>query len=102
MRLHPDRSIGRALAILCAVLVLTSCRWSARECPTTPVIVEVPVPVREPIPAALTAPVDASACEREGPTVGDVRRQRAAACGGLEVANDRLQRIRALRSEAPQ
>lgn len=92
----------RAILILAAVLALTGCRWSARECPTTPVIVEVPVPVREPIPAALTAPIDASACEVEGPTVGDVRRQRAAACAGVEVANDRLRRIRELRSEAPQ
>jgi hypothetical protein len=92
----------RAFVILAALLALTGCRWSARGCPTTPVIVEVPVPVREPIPAALTAPVDASACAVEGPTVGDVRRQRAAACVGLEIANDRLQRIRELRSEAPQ
>lgn len=92
----------RALAILAALAALTGCRWSARECPTTPVIVEVPVPVREPIPAALTAPVDASACAVEGPTVGDVRQQRAAACAGIDVANDRLRRIRALRSEAPQ
>lgn len=92
----------RAFVILAALLALTGCPWSARVRPTTPVIVEVPVPVREPIPAALTAPIDASACEIEGPTVGDVRQQRARACAGLEVANDRLQRIRELRSEAPQ
>lgn len=92
----------RALAILALLLALTGCRWSARGCPTTPVIVEVPVPVREAIPAALTAPIDASACAVEGPTVGDVRQQRARACAGVEIANDRLQRIRELRSEAPQ
>lgn len=77
-----------------AVLALSGCRWGARECPTTPVIVEVPVPVREPIPAELTAPIDDSACEREGPTVGDVRRQRAAACAAIEVGNARLRSIR--------
>lgn len=92
----------RAIVILFAALALSGCRWVARECPTTPVIVEVPVPVREPLPTELTAPLDASACEREGPTVGDVRQQRAAACAGIDVANDRLRRIRALRSEAPQ
>lgn len=92
----------RAIVIVLIALAVTGCRWSARECPTTPVIVEVPVPVREPIPAPLTAPIDASACEVEGPTVGDVRRQRAAACAALGTANDRLDRIRALRSEVPQ
>lgn len=91
----------RALAVLCIALALTGCDWVARDCPTTPVIVEVPVPVREPIPAALTEPLDATACEAEGPTVGDVRRQRAEACSELGIANDRLQRLRDLRSETP-
>jgi hypothetical protein len=91
--------MSRALAILLIALALTGCRWGVRECPTTPVVVEVPVPVREPIPPALTAPLDDSMCEVEGPTVGDVRQQRARACSEVEIANDRLRRIRELRAE---
>lgn len=92
----------RALAILCVALALTGCRWGARECASTPVIVEVPVAVREPIPAELTAPLDDSACAVEGPTVGDVRRQRAQACAAVEIGNARLQQLRGLRPENPQ
>lgn len=92
----------RALVILCLAIALAGCRWGARECATTPVIVEVPVPVREPLPAELTAPLDASACEREGPTVGDVRRQRAEACAAIEAGNARLEQLRGLRPENPQ
>jgi hypothetical protein len=61
------------------------------------VIVEVPVPVREPIPAELTERMDESACDREGPTVGDVRRQRAAACAALRAGNARFEALRGLR-----
>jgi hypothetical protein len=92
----------RALAILLIALALTGCDWIARECPTTPVVVEVPVPVREPIPPALTAPIDDSACAVEGPTVGDVRRQRAQACAAIEAGNARLREIGTLRPEQPE
>jgi hypothetical protein len=87
----------RALAIVAIAAALTGCRWGVRDCPTEPVIVEVPVPVREPIPAELTEPLDDSACEREGPTVGDVRRQRAAACAAIQAGNARFEALRGLR-----
>lgn len=89
----------RTLAVLCIALALTGCRWGARECASTPVIVEVPVSVREPIPAALTEPIDASACAAEGPTVGDVRRQRAQACAAIEAGNARFRELRDLRPQ---
>jgi hypothetical protein len=89
----------RALAIVAICAGLAGCRWWARDCPTEPVIVEVPVPVREPIPAELTEPVDASACEQEGPTVGDVRKQRRRACASVEEANARLEQLRQLGPE---
>jgi hypothetical protein len=87
----------RALAIVAIAACLAGCRWWARDCPTEPVIVEVPVPVREPIPAELTEPLDDSACEREGPTVGDVRHQRASACAAIRAGNARLDALRGLR-----
>ncbi len=89
----------RLFAIFAALLILTGCRWGARECPTTPVVVEVPVPVREPIPASLLDPMDASMCVDEGPTVGDVRRQRAEACAEIETGNARLEAIKSTRAE---
>jgi hypothetical protein len=87
----------RALAIIAIVAGLSGCRWWARECPREPVIVEVPVPVREPIPAELTERMDESACDREGPTVGDVRHQRASACAAIRAGNARLDALRGLR-----
>jgi hypothetical protein len=87
----------RAIAIVAIVAALTGCRWWARDCPREPVIVEVPVPVREPIPTELTERMDESACDREGPTVGDVRRQRAAACAAIRAGNGRFEALRGLR-----
>jgi hypothetical protein len=85
-------------ALVCVIAAaLAGCRGTAPICPREPVIVEVPVPVREPIPAELTEPLDDSACEREGPTVGDVRRQRAAACAEIRAGNARLEALRELR-----
>ena len=96
--------MSRLVIALIAALILSGCRWSARECPSTPVIVEVPVPVREPIPAELTAPLDDSMCvdDVEGPTVGEIRRERKGACAAVEIGNARLQQLRGLRPENPQ
>lgn len=88
----------RAVVVLCLALVLIGCRWGARECASTPVIVEVPVAVREPIPAPLTVPMDATPCDVEGPTVRDVRHQRAAACASIQKGNARFRELRELRA----
>jgi hypothetical protein len=87
----------RAALVCMIAAALTGCRGAAPICPREPVVLEVPIPVREPIPAELTERMDESACEREGPTVGDVRRQRAAACAALRAGNARLDALRELR-----
>ena len=86
---------------LAALPVIAGCSRHARTCPTTPIVFDAPIAVRSPVPDYLTAPLDVSMCAREGPTVGDVREQRARACSALGTANDHRVRTRALRSGPP-
>ena len=68
---HP---LARALVVSLLALALTACgpkRPCIVECPTTPVVVEVPVAVREPVPERLVEPVTDPTLDREATSVGE-------------------------------
>lgn len=87
-------------AVLAAlVFVMAGCdRSNVRECPSTPVVVEVPVPVRAAVPAKLTASPDLRMCKPgggiAGEIVGDIRRNGAAACAELVKCDARARELR--------
>lgn len=66
-------------------------------CPSTPVPVDVPMAVREPLPAALATPVPDPWAGRAIVTVGDAVQAAKQRKSALQTANDRLERIRQIR-----
>ena len=80
---------------LILIALLAGCAGKPRQCPTTPVTIEVPVPVREPVPAALSAPVPDPVVQPIR-TVGDAVRAAAAREAALRKANARLAEIQRL------
>lgn len=83
-----------AAGLVCIMLMGASCTRTVRECTTTPVTVEVPVPVRVLFPPELTEAPDQSMCGAEIPVVGVIRTQRRQACAELEKCAARLEVIR--------
>jgi len=86
----------RALAILLLVITTTACSsWRAvRECPVTPVAVEVERRVYIPVPERLTQPVPIA--QPGNRTVRELRNIARARRDAAQQANDQLAEIRAL------
>lgn len=62
-------------------------------CPSTPVAVDVPMAVREPLPAELATPVPDPWAGRAIVTVGDAVQAAKQRKSALQTANDRLRRL---------
>jgi hypothetical protein len=90
------RSLG-----LIALALLAGCASKPLRCPvcpTTPVTFDVPVAVREPLPAGLAEPVPDPVTEAIV-TVGDAVRAARERKAALDKANARLRQISELRAK---
>lgn len=78
--------------------LLTACgHLPVRDCPTTPVVVEVERRVYVPVPAELTAP--APIPEARGRTVRELREVARERKLALEAVNSRLEQVRQIAGE---
>lgn len=90
----------RVLGVI-ALALLAGCAGRPKQCPacpTVPVELEVPVPVREPLPPGLAEPVPDPV---RGPivTVGDAVRAARERKAALDKANARLRQLSELGAE---
>lgn len=84
---------GRGLILLAMLAGCASQPKPCPVCPSTPVAVDVPLPVREPLPAELAAPVPDPWAGRAIVTVGDAVQAAKQRKSALQTANDRLRRL---------